>query len=316
MSTQTLAELAKHIDDGRVRGLAEVIHTTNPIWTRVPMRGFPGGSILVNREATLGDAGLYSVGDTITDRTPSTAAQISFTNTKLIGQVDLDKEVQAKGQSDSYDTAGAEIASKGKSIARLMQTQMASGDGAAPNTYSWHALCDSSQFTTASSGQDLSFELLWELLDLVKAKDGEVDYIVSHSIIVNLYKSLCLTLGGAAPTDVYTLPDGQTRTVVTFEDIPWFKNDYLSVAETANGAALTGGALCSVYAGCWDDGTGKVGAAMIYPEGIPAGIRVENVGTSETKDEEIYRILASWGFVNFNYTGLARLTSVNKTITP
>lgn len=314
MSTQTLAELAKFIDDDRVGGVAEDIITTNPIWMRLPMRGFQGDSIRVNRENTLGDAGLYSVGDTITDRTPSSASQINFTNTKLIGQVDLDKEVQAKGESDGVNQAAAEIASKSKSIARLMQTQMATGDGVAPNAHSWHSLCDSGQYTTASSGQDLSFELLWELLDLVKAKDGQVDYLTSHSIFVRLYKSLCVSLGGTVPTDVYTLPDGQTRTVVTFEDIPWFKNDYLSTAETANGAALTGGALGSVYAGVWDDGTGKVGASLIYPEEIPAGIRVEQVGTSETKDEEIYRVLASWGFANFNRRGLARLTSLNKTL--
>ena len=88
--------------------------------------------------------------------------------------------------------------------------------------------------------------------------------------------------------------------------------DWIGITETANGAALTGGALTSVWAGCWDDGTRKTGITAIYPEGVPAGIDVSRVGTSETKDEEIYRLKWYTNMAIFNRRAIARLPSINQ----
>jgi hypothetical protein len=205
----------------------------------------------------------------------------------------------------------AEVSSKAKAVGRLLQTGIASGTGSSPQLHSVHTLCDASQYTTASAGQALTLELLDELLDLVKAKDGEVDFIMAPSRIIRAYKTLVRSLGGVAENIAFEMPSGQTRNVSAYEGVPIFQNDYLSVAETANGAALTGGALSSVYAGCFDDGTSKVGVSMIHPEGVPVGIQVEQVGVAETKDETITRVKSYSNFVNFNRRGLARLTSLN-----
>ena len=123
------------------------------------------------------------------------------------------------------------------------------------------------------------------------------------------YKALLRGMGGTPADWVVSLPDG--RTTIGYEGIPIFKNEYLSVAETANGAALTGGALTSVWAGCFDDGTRRVGISGIYPEGTPAGISVEAVGAAENKDSQIVRVKQYTNFVCFNRRGLARLTSIN-----
>jgi hypothetical protein len=105
--------------------------------------------------------------------------------------------------------------------------------------------------------------------------------------------------------------NGRTRNIDVYNGIPMFQNDYLSIVETANGAALTGGALTSIYAGCFDDGSSKIGQAMIYPDGTPVGIDVSMPGESETKDETIARVKSYSNFVNFNRRGLARLTSIS-----
>jgi len=312
MSTQTLAELTKFVQDDLVRGVAEDIITVNPWFQFMPMDGYSGDGVTVNRENALGDAGLYSVGDSITHRTPSTATATTFTASKIIGQVDMDGLVQAQGSSDGVDMSAQEISSKSKTIGRTFQNQVAVGDGSSPNMNSLHSLCDSSQYTTASAGQALTFALIDELLDLVIAKDGEVDFIVAHRSMLRKYKALYRALGGAAPTDVITLPNGLKRTVLMYDGIPLFRNDYITITETANGAATTTGALTSLYAGCWDDGSRKLGVSAIYPEGVPAGIQVESVGTSETKDEVIHRIKWYVNFAQFNRRGLARLTSVNQ----
>lgn len=311
MTTQTLAEAAKLINNEIAQGVAEDIITTNPIYNVMPWTGYEGQAIVVNRELALGDAQHLAVGGTITAKAPMTTSQVTFSATTTIGDAEMNGLVQAQSKSAGVDQMALEISSKAKNIGRKLQTGIAQGDATGANMNSLHTLCDAAQFTTASAGQALSFELLDELLDLVKSKDGEVDYIMGTGKILRAYKKLVRALGGVNETMVFTMPNGTERTVSVYEGIPFFQNDYLSNTETANGAALTGGALSSVYAGVWDDGTQKVGASMIHPDGVPAGIVVQPVGVAETKDEEIMRVKSYSNFANFNRKGLARLTSLN-----
>lgn len=316
MATQTLAEASKFFQDELVRGVAMDIVTVNPLFQVLPFTSMVGSAITVNREDALGDSGLYNVGDTITDRSPGTYAQTTFSPTKLIGQIDMDELTQLMGENAGSDTAGREISGKAKSIGRLFQSQMANGDGVKPNMNSFHSLVDSGQFTTASGGRDLSFEGIDELLDLVLSKDGVVDFLMSHRTLLRAYKVLYRAMGGSEPTTtVFTLPDGTERRVLTYEGIPWFANDYLSTTETANGAALTGGNLTSLWAGAWDDGTRRVGLSAIYPEGSDAGIQVVPLGISEERDEQMWRLKQYVEFANFNRKALARHASLNLTIT-
>ena len=311
MASQTLAQAALHISDEIVQGVAEDIVTTNPIWQVMPWTGYAGQAVLVNRENVLGDAQHLAVGGTITAKAASTSVQTPFTAVTTIGDAEMNGLVQAQSVSGGVDQLMAEITSKAKSVGRLLQTGMATGTGSSPQLHSMHTLCDASQFTTAAATQALSFELLDELLDLIKAKDGEVDFLQMAGRTLRSYRTLVRALGGVNETMAFEMPNGRSRNVDVYNGIPIFQNDYLSVAETANGAALTGGALTSVYGGCFDDGTNKIGVSMIHPEGTPVGIAVENVGVAETKDESITRIKSYSNFVSFNRRGLARLTSIS-----
>jgi len=311
MTTQTLAEAKKLINDDLIAGVAEDIFTTSPVWNVMPWTSMSGQAILVNRENALGDAQHLAVGGTITAKAAATFVQDSYSPTTTIGDAELNGLVKATSSSAGVDQMTVEVQSKAKSVGRLLQTGMATGDGTGANLNSLHTLCDASQYTTASAGQALSFELLDELLDLVKAKDGEVDYLMLPGRTLRSYRTLVRALGGVNETIAFDMGNGRTRNIDVYNNIPMFQNDYLSTAETANGAALTGGALTSIYAGCFDDGSSKIGSAMIYPDGTPMGIDVEMVGPSETKDESITRVKSYSNFVNFNRRGLARLTSIN-----
>lgn len=311
MTTQTLAEAQKLINNEIVSGVVEDVITTSPIWMVMPWTGYDGQAILVNRENALGDAQHLAVGGTITAKAAMTFVQDTYTAVTTIGDAELNGLVAAQSRSSGVDQMAIEISSKAKSVGRLLQTGMATGTGTSPQLHSMHTLCDASQYTTASAGQALSFELIDELLDLVKAKDGEVDFLQMPARTLRSYRALVRALGGVNETMAFTMPNGRTRTVDVYNSIPIFQNDYLSVAETANGAALTTGALTSVYAGCFDDGTGKVGISMIHPNGTPVGFDVQIVGVAETKDEEIARVKSYSNFVNFNRRGLARLPSIN-----
>lgn len=309
MASQTLAEAKKLINDQIVAGVVQDIIDVNPMFSMLPFSGYAGQAILVNRENALGDAGVFAVDVDITARSAGTYTQVPFSATKLMGDVLLDGLVQAQSMGAGVDQLAQEISSKAKSVGRLFQTGIATGTGATPQMNSLHSMCDSGQYTTASAGQTLSFALLDEGLDLVLSKNGDVDWIMMPARTIRSYKILLRALGGASVNEVITLPDG--RNVIGYEGIPIFKNSFLSVAETANGAALVGGALTSVWMGNFDDGSEKVGVAGIHPIAVPAGIQVEMIGKQELRDNEVVRVKQYANFASFNRKGIARLTSIS-----
>lgn len=311
MATQTLAEAAKLINNEIVQGIVEDVITTSPIWAAMPWTGYDGQAILVNRENALGDSQHLAVGGTITAKAAATFTTITFKAETTIGDAELNGLVAAQSNSAGVDQMAIEVSSKAKSIGRLLQTGIAEGNGSSPNLNSLHTLCDPTQFTSASAGQALSFELLDELLDLVKAKDGEVDWMMLPARTLRAYRALVRALGGVNEVMAFDMGNGRTRNVDVYNGIPMFQNDYLSITETINGGALTTGVLTSVYAGCFDDGSSRIGISMIHPNGTPVGFDVTMIGQAEAKDNEIVRVKSYSNFVNFNRKGLARLVSIN-----
>ena len=312
MATQTLAQAALLINNDLVRGVAEDFITVNPIYHYMPFIGYTGQAVVVNRELTLGNTAVAAVGGSVTSRTAATFTQKTFKATKLIGDAEMDGLVQAQSISAGVDQASIEISSKAKSLSRLFQTGMATGTGTSPQMNSLHSLCSTNQYTSsATTNRAISFALLDELCDKVYSKDGQVDWIMMTAKTLRSLKVLYRALGGTMPVDVITMPDGTTRSVYMYEDIPVFKNEYLPVVETLNAAAITGGALSSVWAGVWDDGSEKVGLAGIHPASVPAGIQVEYVGAKENYDMDVWRIKQYANLALFNRKGLARLTSIN-----
>lgn len=305
MPTMTLVEFKKRTRDQLIAGIAEDIYTTNAIWSHIPWVSFQGSGIIVNRENTIGDAQFISIGGTITAKAPSAVDQITFAPTTCIGDAEINKLQVAMSGSDVNDVVAIEISSKSKNVGRQMQNGIATGDGADPNMNSLHSMVDSGQYVAGGAG---TFDMLDALIDKVKSKDGIVEWMMAAGRDIRMIRSMYRSLGGVPMTEVKV--GNKTIKVIEFEGIPIFQNDWLPITETAGGAALTGGALSSIYAGVWDDGSKKVGAAMIYPEAVPAGIIYEPVGAMETKDEAIHRVKAYMNFAIFNRRGVARLTDL------
>lgn len=309
MATMTLAEFKKRHRDQLVEGVVEDIYTTNAIWSSIPWIPFAGSGISVNREETIGDAEFLAIGGTITAKTPSEVTQILFEPTTAIGDAEINDLEIAMSGSDINDVISMEISSKSKSVGRLMQNGIATGTGTAPVMNSLPSMVDSGQYVTQTAGGvALSFLALDEVIDLVKSKDGFVDWLMMNGRDIRAYRALNRSLGGVPMMEVQM--GNRTIQIEEFNGIPIFQNDYLSITETDDGAALTGGDQSSVYAGVWDDGTKKIGASMIYPSASQMGISVENIGAMEAKDNRIFRIKAYMNFAIFNRRGVARLTGV------
>jgi hypothetical protein len=309
MATMTLVELKKRVQNKLISGIAEEITTTNPMYSYLPWTSFSGPGVVVNKETALGDADFYGIGDTITSKAASVVTSVLFEPTSIIGDAELNNLQVAMSSNSENEITSMEIASKAKSVGRKIQGGIATGTGTAPQYNSLHSLVDSGQYVT---GGALTWEMLDELISKVKSKDGQVDFLMAHNRDIRAIRAMYRQLGGVPMVEVQM--GNRSIEVVEFNGVPIFTNDYLSVAETAGGAALTGGALSSIWAGNWDDGTNKVGNACIYPEAVPAGITFDAIGEMETRDEKIYRVKSYSNFACFNKLGLARLTDLDGTI--
>lgn len=306
MPTVTMAESAKLTQDQLVAGLIETIVEVNPLYERLPFTEIEGNALAYNRENVLGDVQFLGVGGTITAKNPATFTKVTSELTTLIGDAEVNGLIQAT-RSDYTDQTAVQVASKVKSLARQYQDTMINGDGTGNSFQGMLALIPAGQTLTAgANGGPLTFELLDELLDLVKDKDGEVDYIMSSFSMRRKYLSLLRALGGASINEVVTLPSG--RTVPAYRGVPWFVNDYIPTDQVQG----TSGAVCtSIFAGTFDDGSNKIGVAGLTARNS-AGLRIENVGTSETKDEKITRVKMYCGFANFSQLGVAVLKGLTQ----
>lgn len=299
MASVTLGESAKLAQDTLIAGLIESIITVNHMFDMLPFSGISGNALAYNRENALGDVESIGVGDTITAKNPATFTQVTSSLTKIIGDAEVDGLIQAT-RSDTNDQTGIQISSKAKSAGRNYQNQLINGSGASDEFNGLINLCASGQkATTGANGSNLSFEIMDEMLDLVTAKDGEVDYILMHARTIRSYKTLLRALGGVTMQEVYELPSG--KNVPAYSGTPILRNDYIPTNQVKGGS----GAVCTtIFAGVFDDGGMQMGllgltAANAY------GLMVEDVGVSETKDEHIWRVKWYCGLALFSELALS-----------
>ena len=311
----TLAELANRNNAELVPNIVFQAFQDDEFTSRIPAYGYTGPGVENIREVTPGDVQGLAVGGTITAKAGSTTARTTYRAVTTIGDIELNGLLMAESGSNGVDMLAQEIDSKSREIGKYTATQIATGTGSSPSWNSLPSLTDGSQYTTASAGRALTLSGLNELLNLVKP--GMADAIVMPQIGINLVRLIWYNLGGTVPEMAINMPNGQTRTVVKHNGVPILGSDYLSVAETANGAALTGGALFSVYAIKFDRGDARSGLSLIYPANGPsAGVQIFTAGIKDLKDEEITRLWTYWNLANFNIQSLARHASIDPTTTP
>lgn len=304
MASVTLAESAKLAQDDLVAGVIETVITVNPFFDLLPFDGIDGNALAYNRENALGDVQMLGVGGTITAKSAATFTKVTSGLTTIIGDAEVNGLIQATRSGDGNDQKAIQIASKAKSAGRKYQDQFINGDGTGDNITGLLALVPASQkLTPATNGQALSFGILDELIDRVKDKDGQVDYLMFHRRTIRAYRALWRALGGTTPNDVMELPSG--RKVPHYNGIPIFANDWIPTNQV-QGSAST---CTSIFAGTFDDGSRSHGIAGLTAERA-AGINIKEVGESETKDETITRIKWYCGLALFSELGIAQAPGI------
>lgn len=301
MASVTLAESAKLSLNQLVAGVIENVITVNRFYDILPFDEIEGNALAYNRENALGDVQMATVGDTITAKAAATFTPVTSSLTKIIGDAEVDGLIQAT-RSNFVSQKAVQIASKAKSVGRKFQDQLINGDGTGSNMTGLLSLVAAGQtLSAATNGANLSLDLLDALLDQVVDKDGQVDYIMMHRRTIRSYFALLRALGGANISEVITLPSGAQ--VPGYRGVPIFANDWIPTNQVQG----TSGATCtSIFAGTLDDGSRMHGISGLTAMG-DAGIRIQEVGISETKDETITRVKLYVGLACYNEKGLAMM---------
>lgn len=308
MASVTLEEAGKLAVDQLVQGVIEEIIDSNPMFEIFPFEGIDGNSLAFNRENTLGDVQVLGVGGTITAKNPATWTRVNANLTTILGDAEVNGLIQAT-RSGQVDQKAMQIASKAKSAARKYQDMMINGTGVGDEFVGLRGLVANSQKVDArtaavsTNGGVLTFELLDELLDLIKDKDSRPDFLMMSARERRRVQQLLRAMGGASPADVYTMPSGEQ--IIAYNNVPIFINDYIPTNLTRGSATNAS----VVFAGTWDDGSLTHGISGLTARNA-AGISVVEVGQSETKDEEITRVRWYTGLANFSQKGLAMLQYV------
>lgn len=304
MATVTLVESAKLTQDMLLAGVIEQIIEVNPLFEVFPFMEIEGNALAYNREKVLGDVQFLGVGGTITAKAPAEFDKVTSSLTTLIGDAEINGLIQAT-RSNYTDQKAIQVASKAKSLGRKYQDSMVNGDGTSNSFEGLLSLLPAGQIVNSgTNGANFSFELLDELIDKVKDKDGAADFIMLPARTMRKYYALLRGLGGASIGDVVTLPSG--RQIPAYRGIPLFRNDWIPTNQTKGTAT---GICTTVFAGTFDDGSGTHGIAGMTAMDA-AGVRVDEVGVSETKDETITRVKMYCGMALFSELGLAAIDGV------
>lgn len=309
------AEAAKLSNNQLAQGVVEEIIEKDPMFALLPFVRVNGKAYVYTREDTgaqnnvtqgSGLPGFIDVNGTITEGAVPFKSITSVLRI-LAGDVAVDKFLQ-ETQGDTNDQMGLQIAAKAKALGRLYHDSLVNGDAATSSglvfdglkALSTNADANAGQTITPSGGNGgaLTFSLLDNLLDLVP---NGADAIVMRRGTLRAFRAALRLQGGSTGSEVILNDFGQP--LIAHNGVPIIINDFLPGNEDQGTST---GNTCSVYAVRLNEVDGLHG---LYG-GANAGIRVENVGTHQSKDADIVRLKWYAGLVLKSSKSLARLKGI------
>jgi len=304
---QTLAEIGKLLNNDIITPVVDSIVKVNPIFNAMPAYGFSGKAAVISYRPDQ-TASVIADGGTVPAATPTVFTQKTVTASVIVRDADISNLTIATAGAE-VDAAAIEISSAAEGVGRKLQDSIVNGTGVAPDLNSMFSeVTNAIAPVNATAGDALTFDKLDQLLDLVKSKNGRVDFILMSFSMRRKYRRLLRSLGGNS-LDQITMADGSI--LDTYEGVPIFVSDYKLATETVDGLALTGGTWDSIYAGVFDSGSLTDGVSLVYPSSAPAGVQVERVGVIQNADAVRYRVKWYGNFVSASPNALARAYGID-----
>lgn len=306
-------EAEKLSNNQLIQGVVEEIIEKDPMFDMLPFVRVNGKAYVYNREdigasnnitSGTGMPTFLNVSDTIVEGAVPFKS-ITSTLRILAGDVQIDKFLQ-EVDGDTNDQMATQIAAKAKAVGRLYHNALVNGDATLNSGVSFDGLkalttnADSNAGQTISPGVNggaLTFSLLDNLADLVP---NGADAFVMRRGTLRAFRAAIRLQGGSTGAEVIMNSFGQPQ--IAHNGLPIIINDFLPATETLG----TGTNLCSVYAVRLNEADGLHG---LYGGGN-AGLRVEAVGTHQSRDADIVRVKWYAGLCLKSSKSLARLQGI------
>ena len=310
MTSLTLAQASVLSQDKLTAGVIKEFITADFFSAILPFVPADGKVLTYNRELTDPKTGVgyLDVAGTV-NATAATYTQITAPLGRVVGDAEVDgfEDVTLSGINDQRAVA---IKSKAVGLGRKWREGAIIGTGTFPQFSGINTLVDSSnQWVAASAttaGASISFALLDELMDKVTA-EGTDHFFLMPRILIRKMKALYRALNNSMIEKVevgWLNPvTGQNEIghVLAYSGVPIFLNDNIA-AETTYGAT----AKYRVTFGVMGE---RVGLTGIMPRDNDPGVRMVEVGESETKDAHIDRLKIYSGLALYSSKALAQLVN-------
>lgn len=273
-----ITEAEKLSQEDMERGVIEEIIEKDELFALVPFMSVTDKTYTYVREGDLPDVAFLDPYEDF-EESAATFVEVSSKLKVLGGDLLMDKFTTAT-QSSLNDQVAIQIQKKAKSINRTFRNALVNGDTAV-NAKSFDGikkLTPSYQTLVAgANGAAVSPEMLDELLDAVKLG---ADCLMMRQGTWRAIRAIMRTFGGNTG-DMIQIPNFG-HPVRAYDGIPVIINDYMTADEVQGTANET----CSIYALRLNEADGFHG---IYGGG-PAGVQLEHIGTSHTKDADKWRV--------------------------
>ena len=274
-----VAEAAKLSIEDRQRGVIEEIIDKDELFALLPFVQSDDKTYSYVREGTLSEGEFLDPYDDVPEGA-ATFTPVSSVLKVLAGQVQIDN-FTAEVQSKLNDQVAVQIAAKAKGLGRAFRRALINGDSST-NAKSFDGLIKlmpaGQTLTAGANGAAVSFDMLDELKDMVKLG---VDVLMMRQGTWRAIRALNRAMGGN--TADHIMVDNFGYPVRAYDGTPVIINDFIPGDED-QGTAV--GTTCSIFALRLNEADGFHGLFG----GASAGIRLEELGLSHTKDAKAWRV--------------------------
>lgn len=273
-----VTEAEKLSQEDMERGVIEEIIDKDELFALLPFMAVSDKTYTYVREGNLPSVEFMDPYDDF-EESAATFVEVS-TKLKILGGDLLMDKFTTSTQSSLNDQVAIQIAKKAKAINRTFRNTIVNGDSATnPKSFDGlKKLTPAAQTLVAgANGAAVTLEMLDELKDAVKLG---ADVLMMRQGTWRAIKAIMRSFGGNTG-DMIQLPNFGNP-VPAYDGTPIIINDFLTADEVQGSANET----CSIYALRLNEADGFHG---IYGGG-PAGVQLEHIGTSHTKDADKWRV--------------------------
>ena len=311
----SLTDYNRLAQDELIGGIYDNIITASELAPFLQFRPHSGNALLYDRESTLPQAGVTSVGATLVDATMTTT-QTSRSLAQIYVQIPLNLfALQTKDNVN--DQKALHLSKMAKGIARKIEDLLITGNPGSVSTEpegltslliadSRMLMMDDGSTPSTITGDEteLTLDRLDAMIDLVEM--GKPDFLMMNKTMRRKITALARVTGSGV---VLNSADMFGHQYVMYNGIPIVINDYITNAEQYENSSAWGSSTATTIFAV-KTGEDKQGWT-IFHNGPVLEPDVQDVGIKENKNERLYRMMVYLNAVIYSKLSCAAVAGID-----